>query len=56
MNDKKLIPLLEQFNIPLPETIDSYNFIGLDFAMERYPRRMLIGIVLKNRFITKGRR
>ena len=32
MSTKELIPLLEQFHIPLPEAIDLYNLIGLDFG------------------------
>ena len=32
MSQKELKPLLEQFNIPLPETIDLYNLIGVDFG------------------------
>lgn len=32
MGDKELIPLLEQFGIPLPETVDAYNLIGLDYG------------------------
>ncbi len=32
MKKTKLIPLLEQFHIPLPDKIDSYNLIGLDYG------------------------
>lgn len=54
MNDKKLIPLLEQFNIPLPETIDSYNFIGLDFGDGELSAAYGYWNGLENRFETKG--
>lgn len=54
MNDKKLIPLLEQFNIPLSETIDSYNFIGLDFGDGEISAAYGYWNSLENRFITKG--
>lgn len=32
MSDKKLVPLLERFGIPIPDKIEDYNLIGVDYG------------------------
>lgn len=54
MSKKELIPLLEQFNIPLPETIDLYNLIGLDFGDGELSAAFVQWNSVKKQFIIKG--
>lgn len=54
MSQKELKPLLEQFNIPLPETIDLYNLIGLDFGDGELSAAFVQWNSVKKQFVIKG--